>query len=76
MVCEKTIPSSFGEILYPHGGNGFRRFGVKRTHIRRSRGTASFMDQTAAIREMVYESTSQVEAYIDEQIERMRMERR
>ena len=36
----------------------------------------SFMDQTAAIREMVYESTSQVEAYIDEQIERMRMERR
>ena len=36
----------------------------------------SFMDQTATIRGKISESTSQVEAYIDEQIERMRMERR
>ena len=36
----------------------------------------SFMDQTAAIREKLNESASQVEAYVEEQIERMRMERR
>ena len=50
-----------------------RREGNPHKALKRYR---SFMDQTAAIREMVYESTSQVEAYIDEQIERMRMERR
>ena len=36
----------------------------------------SFMDQTASMREKVHESAVQVEAYIDGQIERMRMERR
>ena len=36
----------------------------------------SFMDHTSPIREKVYESMSQVDAYIDEQIERMRWKRR
>ena len=36
----------------------------------------SFMDQTASIREKLSESASQVEAYIDEQIDRMRLEGR
>jgi len=36
----------------------------------------SFMDQTAPIREKLYDSALQVEAYIDEQIDRMKWERR